>query len=66
MANGVDRNQRSVALFEGLIRVAVRHPGSADPGIEPHINRAPIGWNIIYCDRADLQLAGTVDVAAAR
>jgi hypothetical protein len=34
----------------GLVGVAVKDPGIVDSRIEPYVNRAPVGWNIIYCD----------------
>jgi hypothetical protein len=50
----------------GLVGVAVKDPGIVDSRIEPYVNRPPIGWNIIYGDRADLQLGRRINVGAVR
>src|SRR5439155_6542760 len=57
---------RSRGRIECLVGVAVKYPGGVDPGIQPHVNGAPVGGNIVYGNRTDGQYGRSVDVSAAR
>ena len=48
MANGVSRNQRVIALFEGLICVVRGEPGTVDLRTQGHVNGASICRDAVY------------------
>src|SRR6266446_6624816 len=56
---------RSRRRIECLVGVAVKYPRTADLGVQPHVNGAPVGGNIVYRNRTDRQLGRRVDISAA-
>ena len=51
---------------ESFVSIVFRDPRIVNVGIEPHVNGAPVGGNIVYGNRTDGQLRRSVDISAAR
>jgi len=64
MVNGVGRNQGAIALFEGLICIVLRKPGTVDPRTQGHIDGAPVSGDIIYGLRLHRHYSGVVNIGA--
>jgi len=62
MANGVGRNQRAIALFEGRICVILRKPGTVDLRTQGHIDGAPVSGDINYGLRLHGHYSGVVNI----
>lgn len=64
MAKGVGRNQRAIALFEGLKCVVLREPGTVNPRTQGHVDGATVSGDIIYGLRLHRHYSGVVNIRA--
>ena len=59
-----DRNQRTIALLEGCIRIAVCSPGTVDLRPQCHIDGAPVSGDIIHGFRVHRHYPRVVNIGA--